>query len=85
MTMTMTWRESAGLGNLWEVSSKGPTRGVTFRVLVTNEGHFFVSSMLVRKGNEGSYFQMHTSGNLTPGEDPWGNTIVFPMWVGLLS
>lgn len=62
MMMTMTWRESAGAGNLWEVSRRGPRKDYLFRVLTTSK----VSSILVREGNEAKLFSdEHTSGNLT--------------------
>lgn len=67
MMMTMTWRESAGVGSQWEVSRRGYRRGLIFRVLVTNEGSICLSSQcFVRKGNEGRLFSdEHTFGNLT--------------------
>ena len=82
----MTWRESAGVGNLWEVSRKGPTRGLVCRAPVTNEGSTCLSlQCLSGRGMRLDCLQMRTSGNLTPGEDPWGKTAVVRMWLGLLS
>lgn len=52
MTMTTTWKESAGAGNLWEVSRGGPEKGSILRLHISNKG----SSILVRKGNEVELF-----------------------------
>lgn len=50
--MTTTWKESAGAGNLWEVSRGGPEKGSILRLHISNKG----SSILVRKGNEVELF-----------------------------
>lgn len=55
----MTWRESAGVGNLWEVSRGDCRKGLILRVLVTNEGATCLSPQcLLGRGMRGDYFYM---------------------------